>query len=231
MAYLNNASDIIFEYLANKIQEGEWKPGDKIDTEDMLCQATGASKAAVRQGIERMCALGVLKKLQGSGTYVNRFEDAGLTGLVYYPPTVERMLTVLEFREHFDSANARMFALSARDDEIRALRENYTLMCECENEPEKFWFYENDFHERIASGTHNTVVKQIALTLTDLIIRYQKLQYDNIGPKNSIIWHARILEALEKREAEMAELCVRTHLEYSIDYIRNHYSSPEENVE
>ena len=101
------------------------------------------------------------------------------------------------------------------------LEKNYVEMVTSINDSDKFQKLENEFHQMIADGTHNAIIHQISVMMNELLIRYQMLQYDNIGPENSIKWHGRILEALKLRDAEMAKLCVKIHLENSIKYLKN----------
>lgn len=224
MAYSSQATNSAFDYIVGMISKGIWEPGTRIATEEQLCKTLNISRTAVRQAIEKLSALSVLKKIQGSGTYVNAFEDCSIDGMVFYPPTKERMLTVLEFRKQFDSYNAELFAANATDDELAQLRKNYNEMIELKNDEKSFQIHENDFHQMIAEGTHNAIIKQIATMMTAVLIRYQMLQYDNIGPDNSIKWHLRILEALEAHDGEMAKLCVKVHLENSIEYLQKKQS-------
>ena len=109
MPYSAQASNLVFKDITEHISSGQWAPGMKIETEEQLCSRLGVSRIAVRQAIEKLSALSVLRKVQGSGTYVNSFKDASLLGMIYYPPTRETMRTVLEFRRMFDSYNAQLF--------------------------------------------------------------------------------------------------------------------------
>lgn len=219
MSYANQASTLVFDHITKQISEGIWAPGYKIATEEQLCAALGVSRVAVRQAIGNLSALGVLKKIQGSGTYVNAFEDAELAGLIYYPVTKERIITVLEFRKAFDSYNAELFAKKADDAAIADLKKNYEEMIVLKDNPAEFQDHDNSFHQMIAYGTDNVIIRQISHALMALLIRYQEAQYENIGTHNSIKWHGRILEALSARDGVMAKRCVEIHIQNSIDFL------------
>ena len=221
MSYSPQASSLAFDYITHKISTGQWVPGMKIDTEEQLCNNLNVSRIAVRQAIEKLSALSVLRKVQGSGTYVNSFEDASLLGLIYYPPTRQTMLTVLEFRRMFDSYNAELFVKNAQPEEREALDVNYRDMVKLRDVPEKFQVYESAFHHMIAVGTHNAVIQQISSMLTELLVWQQKLQYSNIGPDNSIEWHGKILDAIQSGNGELASLCTRIHIDNSIAYLKS----------
>ena len=121
MSYSAQASNLVFKDITEHISSGQWAPGMKIETEEQLCSRLGVSRIAVRQAIEKLSALSVLRKVQGSGTYVNSFKDASLLGMIYYPPTRETMRTVLEFRRMFDSYNAQLFVQYASPEELAEL--------------------------------------------------------------------------------------------------------------
>jgi GntR family transcriptional repressor for pyruvate dehydrogenase complex len=220
MAYSNQASTTVYDFIVEQIRNGTWVPGMKIFTEEQFCSELGVSRVAVRQAVERLAALSVLKKIQGSGTYVNSFEDCSLAGMVFFPATIDRFITVLEFRKRFDAYNCELYVENATEEELAKLKENYEAMIKVEDNPELFHTFENDFHQMIAEGTHNAIIRQICIMMNELLAHYQELQYDNIGPENSIIWHGRILEALEAKDGEMAKLCCRVHLENSLRYIK-----------
>lgn len=219
MSYSSQASNQVFRDITEHISSGQWSPGMKIETEEQLCSRLGVSRVAVRQAIEKLSALSVLHKVQGSGTYVNSFKDASLLGMIYYPPTRETMRTVLEFRRMFDSYNAQLFVQYATEEELVVLEENYRGMTALRDEPKAFQKYESDFHNLIASGTHNVIIRQISSMLTELLEWHQALQYNNIGPDNSILWHGRILDAIREGDGELASLCTRIHIDKSIEYI------------
>ena len=225
MSYSTQASNQVFQYITDHISSGIWKPGMKIDTEDQLCQTLSVSRAAVRQAIERLSSLSVLRKQQGSGTYVNGFDQVSLMGMLYYPPSRETMMTVLEFRRMFDSYNAELFVAHASQEELDAVEENYREMVTLKDDPQKFRSYESQFHHLLAIGTHNVIIQQISVLLTDLLTWHQAMQYDNIGPDNSILWHGRILEALQERNGELASLYTRIHIDNSIEYVEAHVNT------
>lgn len=56
--------------LLEKIESGEWKAGDRLPTEDQLCEMYQISKTTVRQALNSLAIQGFLNRKQGRGTYV-----------------------------------------------------------------------------------------------------------------------------------------------------------------
>lgn len=56
--------------LRSKIENGEWKPGDQIPTEEELCERYHVSRITVKQALNGLVADGLLYRQQGKGTFV-----------------------------------------------------------------------------------------------------------------------------------------------------------------
>lgn len=225
MPYSTQATNQVFEYITHKIKTRQWVPGTKIATETQLCQELGVSRAAVRQAIEKLSALRVLRKLQGSGTYVEEFEQTSLSGLIYYPVTRHTMTTVLEFRRMFDSYSTELFIQKCTQEDIAKLRKNYSEMSEASSDHERFRYLDNEFHDLIAKGTRNPIISQISDLLTDLLREHQSALYSSVGPEHAIQYHGMILSCIEQGNAELAGIYARMHIDNSLHTLEE---TPEE---
>lgn len=58
------------EHIVAKINNGEWKPAMKIDSEAELVAATGVSRMTVNRALRELTAEGRLIRRQGQGTFV-----------------------------------------------------------------------------------------------------------------------------------------------------------------
>ncbi|KGP90380.1 transcriptional regulator [Pontibacillus chungwhensis BH030062] len=65
----------LYRQIAHKIREeiesGNWKEGEAIPTEKHLSEQYSASRVTIRQAIKCLVEENMLKRVQGSGTYVN----------------------------------------------------------------------------------------------------------------------------------------------------------------
>ena len=216
MAYSNNAADAVYNYIVDKIKDGEWLPGSKIATEAQLCKELDVSRIAVRQGIEKLAALSVLRKAQGSGTYVEHFEKSSILGLPFYANNKENVLSILEFRRMFDSYNAELFINKCTQAQIDELEQNYSCMKNSVDDMEKFRLLDNEFHSLIAKGTKNAIIMQISNLFTDVLSNHQTYLYQNVGPEHAIEYHGLILECIKQKNFELASIYSRIHIENSI---------------
>ena len=219
--YKNQASEIAYDYIVDQIRSGIWKPGDKIATEVQLVESIGVSRVAVREAIERLVTMSVLKKVRGSGTYVEQKDNMSFMSAAILGADADYMLKILEFRKMFDSYNVELFLKYATDEEIELLKQNYQEMVDMKDNMQKFRAIDQRFHDIIAIGTRNPMIIQISKTFTDIFEANQDQMYHKIGPQNAIYYHGKMLEAIEERNAEVAAIYARMSIEASISRLES----------
>lgn len=220
--YINQASDKAYEYIIEQIRSGVWTPGDKIATESQLVKMIGVSKVAIRQAIERLVAISVLNKIQGSGTYVEQIENMSIMSATIFGLNDEFMMNILEFRRMFDSYNMELFIQRATEEEISVLQHNYTEMIAAKDDMQKFYKLDQIFHDIVANGTRNPMIIQISKIFIDIFEDNQKLNYYNAGPEIAIKYHGKMLEAIKEGNAEVASIYAKMSIEESIRCMESH---------
>ncbi len=58
--------------ILREIEAGQWKPGDRLPTEDALAKRFEVSKITVRQALAELASDGHIRREQGRGTFVER---------------------------------------------------------------------------------------------------------------------------------------------------------------
>ena len=58
--------------LLNRIQAGEFQPGDPLPTEEQICEQYSVSRITVRRALDAMMASGRILKRRGVGTFVSQ---------------------------------------------------------------------------------------------------------------------------------------------------------------
>lgn len=217
--YNCQASDIAYDYIAGKIRKGEWQPGDKIATEAQLCEDIQVSRIAIRQAIEKLVALSVLKKIQGSGTYVEQIENMSIMSASVLMGNKEQTLGILEFRKMFDPYNVELFIKRCSYSEVAELEDNYRKMVEAAHDMRSFQYLDQEFHNIIANGTRNMMIIQISNLFNDIFNENQAELYHSVGPENAIKYHKYILDNIKEKNTELAAIYARMSIEQSIKQI------------
>lgn len=224
-----NASDQVVDYILQRIHAGEWNPGEKISTEVQLQAETGFGKATVREAVEKLVAMDVLKKRQGDGTYVNDI-SVGSTFYQMVPGflfNAHDSITVLDFREVIEPASVRMFVEHFEEKRYELLMQYLELMRKHQTDTDSSAFYEadRDFHLEIARGTQNSILIKVMEILNGIMTQYHHMANRTIGSKSGVTEHEEILKAIGKRDGELGALLMLRHLQRSkrdmLEYMKN----------
>ncbi|HAF62166.1 MAG TPA: GntR family transcriptional regulator, partial [Anaerolineaceae bacterium] len=58
------------ELIRDKIEHGEWKPGDQLPSEPDLCEMFGISRTVIRQALKELTYEGLIYREKGKGTFI-----------------------------------------------------------------------------------------------------------------------------------------------------------------
>ena len=223
MPYNHNANQEASDFIEQNILSGTWKPGDKIWTENEFCSNLGVSRIAVRDAIANLTAISVLRKVRGSGTYVESLDNASLEGTKYFSLKIEDVLELMEFRYVLDPYCTELFTERATEEEIQELEKSYYNMLKHNND-EKKDYYSNQFHRIIALGSKNKFIIKIMDYLNENMFSHQQLLSKGDYKKNvqiGLTYHYKILQAIKERDKEMAGIYCRYHIRLGMDVYRS----------
>ena len=214
-----SASDQVVEYIREKIQTGVWTPGTKISTESQLQSETGFGKATIREAVEKLVAIGVLKKRRGDGTYVQECDAGSLMNRVMPNMMLNPydIITILDFREIVEPACVELFIAHCDEEDVLALDNLLHIMKEHQHETNSAPFHEadRDFHLKIAEGTGNSILVRVMEILNEENKKYHYTASRTIGAKSGVAEHEAILNAIKQRDAELAALLMKRHIQRS----------------
>jgi DNA-binding FadR family transcriptional regulator len=148
MAYQNNATNIVYEYVCDRIRNGKWKVGERISTEQELCTTLKVSRIAVRQAIEKLSTQSVLRKVQGSGTYVIECDPIVFVRVPVHDLTPQDLLDIYQFRVGFESANVRFFIQNATEHDFTELKKTHSKMMACDRNYSRRYTQHSDFQNQ-----------------------------------------------------------------------------------
>jgi DNA-binding GntR family transcriptional regulator len=169
--------------------------------ERKLAEDLGVSRTPIREAISRLEQEGFVRIVQRKGVFVVRKTKREIVDLITVWAALEGMA-------------ARLVTQKARDGEIATLR---SMFASFHNEQLRAHIDEYSetnlkFHRRIIELSGSELILQLA---ENLFAHVRAVRMRAIGDGNrveqSIIDHMHIIEALEKRDADLAERLVRQH--------------------
>jgi GntR family transcriptional regulator, transcriptional repressor for pyruvate dehydrogenase complex len=201
------------ERLGTAIRLGILEPETRLPSERELAEQLGISRSTLRQAITTLVQSGHLTSIRGRG---------GGTFVVQEPPLAEGSPAgpvrpdwheVLDLREAIEVGAATLAAERARDDDVALMRDCVERMS-ASTEFDDYHRADVRFHIAIAQASK--VARLVAL-MTEVHSEVSELIAHIAHPpevlEHSNGEHARVIEAIERRDAARAVRLVRRHLE------------------
>jgi DNA-binding GntR family transcriptional regulator len=169
--------------------------------ERQLSRALGVSRTPIREAMTLLEQEGFLRTVPRGGVFIVR-------------KTKKEIIEIIEVCAALESMAARLATIKASDDSIGALRHMFDEFHS--SAPAEHLHEYSDaniaFHQAIInlSGSH-----LMSKTIENLFVHVRAIRRMTISQKDraarSIADHMRIIEALERRDTELAERLVRQH--------------------
>lgn len=191
----------VYEALKTDIVTGRIKPGQRIDPQ-YLARDYGVSRTPVRDAIGLLQRDRLVDTHARSGTFVT-------------VPTSRDVQEINELREAIEGRAARVAARRMPKDTITALRNSIRRAAKRAESGDFLPFYSSDseFHREIVAATGNSRMIEIRETLEpyiELMRSIRTVHVDHIAQSTNL--HLQILDAIEARDPDAAELASDQHL-------------------
>lgn len=205
-------TELVFDQLKENIINGNWKPGDKIPSENVLSSLLGVSRMSVRVAIQRLAALGMLDAKVGEGTFVRSFEPSSYIR-EFMPMALEakNQISILEFRKALESESIRLAIKRASDEEIGELREIYRQMEKYRrSNRDRYMQLDYDFHFKIAQMSCNEIFASVFENFSDILsLHYYSVVGDTWqshpqDQPHTTDEHGVIMQGIEDRDEDLA---------------------------
>ena len=205
----------VFTQLKELLVQGEWKPGEKLPSENELAAQFGVSRITVRQALQKLGALGLVETRLGEGSFVKQLEAAdAVTPLI--PAIVlsrDTLPQVMEFREMLEIQSAALAARRGTPQQLERLESILEAMQRCIGDPQRFGMLDVEFHLQIGRMTCNDLVIRTQSILRETLQQAMNDVVQLTGYQPGLYYHGKLIEAFRSRDEAMAMQWMREHLE------------------
>ncbi|AHM57092.1 transcriptional regulator, GntR family [Peptoclostridium acidaminophilum DSM 3953] len=200
--------DIVFEHLREAILIGKLEPSTRL-MEVQLADELGVSRTPVREAIRKLELEGLVEMIPRKGAYV---ADVSVKD-------VEEVLEIRTGLEGFASMLAAQRMMKEDLGELKRILEIFKKAYE-ENNPEKMVESDIAFHEVIFKATTNKKLMQMNNSLREQIYRFRRMYIVEYHKSENLIKeHEDIIEAIEKRDGELAMHKAMKHIKLQQEFI------------
>jgi len=209
--------DQLYGQILEQIVSGAIKAGEKLPSENRLCETFQVSRPTVREALMRLHADGLVTTRQGSGTIVQRRPSGHLVRLSR-ASDIAGMLRCMEVRIALEGQAARLAAVRHTPGQLEQVAKALDRMhasFEGGTTPTEADF---EFHAAVASASGNPLFADMLQMLNETIHHSMTvaLGLTQIGSRDRArrVYeeHEAIHEAIARRDADGADLAMRYHL-------------------
>jgi GntR family uxuAB operon transcriptional repressor len=205
----------IADQLADLVRRGEFKPGDRLPSERELSQQFNVSRASVREALIALEIDGLIDVRVGLGVFVNAAPAANSqTAALGEPGPFE----VLSARYLIEGETAALAARDGSATDHARIRETLQLMADEISASGVGLDADALFHLRIAEASGNSALVHLVHQLWGFrySAMFRKLDEHFDSPQRhseAIEEHRRLVEAIERRDADAARAAMVSHLD------------------
>jgi GntR family transcriptional repressor for pyruvate dehydrogenase complex len=206
-----------FEQLLAYVQDGSFRPGDALPSQQELARRLSVSRPVLREAMQRLAAAGLIEIRHGSGCYVAQPRHETIFESLFDRFTHERALEVLEVRMLIEVELAALAALRATPTDIARMEAALETIQRLRSAGELTVEGSSAFHRALARASHNSMLDAIAQLLHQSsyleALRVQLALPDvSAGDYED---HRQLLDVIRLGDPERARVAVRRHLEVS----------------
>ena len=215
----------LYEQIVQQIEEsivkGDLKTGDQLPAERELALRFGVSRTAVREAVKALREKGLVEAYSGRGTFITDGTTQAVRQSLDLMAKIgpgDGFNHLAEVRAILEPEIAALAALRIQEPELATMREAVAVMDRAGKDPDAYIEADLDFHLALAEGASNPMILSLLDSIVGLL-REQRLRIFRVpgGPERGQAHHKRILEAIERRDADKARDAMRSHLEQVSD--------------
>jgi DNA-binding GntR family transcriptional regulator len=194
-------ADVVYDSLKELILTAEFDPNQKLD-ERTLAQQLGISRTPLREAIHKLVAEGFLRVEPRRGVFVNE-------------KSKKEIVEILYVRAALESMGARLATEHVTEDDVARLRQTFASFAPdtVERHTDEFSVANVVFHEQVLELSRCTKLVELASHIRDHM-RMVRILTMRAGGRatNALAEHLQIIEALEKRDPDLAASRMREHI-------------------
>lgn len=204
--------------ILSQVASGEYRQGQRLPAERKLCETFEVSRGTLREALEDLERMGVVKIKPGSGSYVNKVCPKQLPHSVL-PPKFSRirLKDTIIARKAIELAAIELACNRITKTQLRQLDKLVRHMDDAIEDLPEFIKHDMRFHETIVQAGGNAAL----VTAFEAIWEYH--QYSQIFSSSSEeceetaqIYHKKMLKALEKKNKSLAVKALTKHFDHML---------------
>ncbi len=225
----SRAADDLIRHFVEQIKTGQLKEGEPLPPERKIVESLGVSRTVVREAILSLANKGLVEARHRYRPVVRKSNfDAAfdtvndvVSRFLVEPGSVKNLF---DTRILLESILVRQASTDAQKEDITALNEALITNREAIGNSELFYQTDVNFHSIFYKIPQNPVLPAIHRAYTAwLSPRWSKMPSSSQNNQINYEAHQKIYEAILMRDPDTAEECLREHLAYAWNQVRDYF--------
>jgi DNA-binding FadR family transcriptional regulator len=211
-------ADRVTAVLLEKIKSGDFPPGARLPTEQVICERFGVSRTVVREAISRLKSEGLVEVRQGSGMVVREASRAATFRLpVEVSDSVEAVLRVTELRRGIEAEAAALAAERRTRTQLAEIKRALAAIDTAARQQRDGVEEDQAFHMAVSHATGNPLYPPMLEYLGQfvraaiLLTRTNEARHDDFYEQVRAE-HKAIYDAIAAQDPAAARQAVITHI-------------------
>ena len=223
----SSATTKVFRAIYDLIATGQYTLGPKLPPQEELARQFGVSRNTLREAVNQLAAMGLLRSQQGVGTVVEPPTPGGyltsLSGQFLLDPLSVREF--IEARICIERTTVRLAVARATAEDIESAREilERQRRAIAARDEAEFTRHDTSFHVQLATISGNRVLQKFLETTHDMLQRFIGGVSELPGAiEDALAFHTRVIAAIAARDPDRAEREMVMHLFDVVRRIETH---------
>lgn len=214
--------------LGMAIVKGQYKVGQGLPSEAVLCVEYDVSRSATREAVKMLSAKGLISSRPKQGIQVlpernwNMFDTDVLSWILNSKPSLALLKEFTQVRVAIEPQAAALAALNGTDEQFAAIEEALTRMADAEEGLDDPLDADIAFHTSVLLASGNRFIEQLSEFISTALrvsIRYTN-RIKGV-PGADVQKHADIFNTIKSRDPEKAKHAVKTILDEALELIES----------
>jgi GntR family transcriptional repressor for pyruvate dehydrogenase complex len=206
----------IVAQIKSLIIKGDLKPGDVLPPERKLISLLKVSRPSLREALNTLTAMGFLEVSQRHRTVVKSLAAGSITEPLHrlLKEDMQTVFELIEARKAMETWNAYHAAERATASDIARLEKSTESMRIKIEQEMSVVEADANFHLAISEATHNKIQTHLMFSIYDILKESLGKYLENIKMSDIFDQHCKVVEAIIKRDPDLASVRMREHLDY-----------------
>lgn len=214
-----SAVEVVIDHIRSQIFQRKLRKGDKLPSENELCELLNVGRGSVREAMKRLEAIQLLEIRRGDGTYVSSMQEVTAFESLLYKIVLEDISfeQILDYRIQLEISVMQMAIRNCTPEMLEELYSNCNSFESYINKKEErvpiiLHDLDMEFHRLLGKASNNRLLSDVYMASMELFSPYILRNYQqgqvHESPQETVNNHKLLLVAIEQRDTIAATYAV-----------------------